>query len=293
MKILLTGAKGQLGYALMKLLGEHDVAAHDVDTLDLTQPDAVAAMMDSFQPDCVINASAYTAVDKAESEPELADAVNHLAVETLAKECARVEARMIHVSTDFVFDGLRGTPYMPNDAPSPVSVYGETKLAGEQAMMLALADKALIIRTAWLYSAVGNNFAKTMIRLMKEKDSLNVVADQIGTPTSANGLAQVIVSALDKPDANGIYHWTDAGAASWYDFAVAIQDEALALGLLQHAIPVAPIPTSAYPTPARRPHYSVLDKQSSYDTFGVPAVHWRVQLREVLKELKELAQQES
>ena len=196
---------------------------------------------------------------------------------------------MVQVSTDFVFDGNQSTPYQPEDKPNPISVYGDSKLKGEQAVSDLLGAKASIIRTAWVYSTHGNNFVKTMLRLMAEKDELGVVADQIGTPTRANSLAQACWKAclnLLEDKEGGMYHWTDAGAASWYNFAKAIQEEAIILGMLDKRTTVNPIPASAYPTPAKRPPYSVLDKTSAYEQLNMKPVHWRVSLRAMLEELK-------
>ena len=190
---------------------------------------------------------------------------------------------MVYISTDFVFNGQNFKPYLPDDTLDPKSVYGKSKLKGEQAVRKILGDKALIIRTAWLYSVHGNNFVKTMLKLMKEKSSLNVIDEQIGTPTWAKGLAQAIWTALEK-NLTGTFHWTDAGVASWYDFATAIQEEGLEAGLINSAIPILPVGTGQYPTPAKRPMYSVLDKTSFWHFTNIKPVHWRVQLRSMLKE---------
>ena len=288
MKVLITGAKGQLGTCLTEQLRDtsHQMEAHDVDTLDLLDYSAVSSLFASFQPDVVINAAAYTAVDAAEQNVDIADRLNHQVVRHLAGECAAHNARLIQVSTDFVFDGKKSSPYQVTDACAPLSVYGQTKLDGERAILETEGCRGLIVRTAWLYSAHGNNFAKTMLRLMAERPELKIICDQIGTPTSAHTLAALIVKAIDLPESGGVYHWTDAGAASWYDFAVAIYEEGAALGLLANEVSVLPIPTQEYPTPATRPAYSVLDKSAAYRDFGMPAVHWRCELRKVLAALK-------
>ncbi len=288
MKILITGCNGQLGQSLNPLLADHQLETHDKQTLDLTDPAAIAAMFASFQPDIVINASAYTAVDKAESDVTAADAVNHLAVEYLARECARYGVKLIHVSTDFVFDGDSGKPYPTDAATNPINVYGKTKLDGELAALKHLPEDTYIIRTAWLYSEFGNNFVKTMLRLMRERPQLKVVCDQIGSPTSAHTLAQLIKQMVQMPPAPGIYHCTDAGVASWYDFAVAIQEEGLRAGLLEQAIEILPIPASDYPTPAQRPTYSVLDKSKTYATALLKPVHWRSPLQQTIQTLARL-----
>jgi len=284
-KALVTGAGGQLGRALQATAPAGvDLTALDRAALDIGDAPAVAARVYAIAPDLIINAAAYTAVDKAESDGAAARRINAEAPGRLATAAAAIGARFIHVSTDFVFDGTSGAPYRPDHPTAPLGVYGATKLAGEQAVQ-ATHPTALIVRTAWVYGDTGHNFVRTMLRLMAERDEVRVVADQIGTPTYATGLARALW-ALDAAGATGIHHWTDSGAASWYDFAVAIQEEALGLGLLARAVPVVPIATSAYPTPARRPSYSVLDKSAAVALVGGPAPHWRVHLREMLGVIK-------
>ncbi|MHA6768422.1 dTDP-4-dehydrorhamnose reductase [Sphingobium ummariense] len=282
MKALIVGAKGQLGRGLQASAPAGTVL-HCVgsDELDITNGDAVRALVQAEKPDLLINAAAYTAVDRAEQEEDLALAVNGTAVGTLADAARDVGARFIHVSTDFVFDGTSGVPYAPDAPTNPISAYGRTKLAGEQ---LAGPD-ALIVRTAWVYAPMGGNFVRTMLRVMGERPEVRVVADQIGTPTYAPALAAALWS-LAAAGASGIHHYTDSGAASWYDFAVAVQEEGLAAGLLSQAVPVVPIATTDYPTPARRPHYSVLDKTSTFAAIGGPAPHWRHHLRVMMSEIK-------
>ena len=280
MKVLITGARGQLGRALIATAPESAVLdATDVAELDICDAAAVAAHLAATRPDLVINAAAYTAVDRAESDEAAAHRINAEAVGNLARAAGDTGARLVHVSTDFVFDGRQSTPYAPDAAPNPLSAYGRTKLAGEQ----AAGAEALIVRTAWVYAAQGGNFVHTMLRLMAERDQVRVVADQIGTPTHATGLAEAIWS-LSARDARGIFHHTDSGAASWYDFAVAIQEEALARGRLTREIPVEPIATADYPTPAMRPAYSVLDKSATAALIGT-APHWRTRLRRMIEEL--------
>jgi dTDP-4-dehydrorhamnose reductase len=253
--------------------------------LDITVAIAVEQFVSVLKPDVIINAAAYTAVDKAESEVELAYAVNQYGVAHLAKAAAKHEARLIQVSTDFVFDGRHSTPYRPDDQPNPLGVYGASKLAGEKAA-IELCNDVVIVRTAWVYSSHGHNFVKTMLKLMAERESLSVVDDQIGTPTWARNLAEVIWKICLQPDIKGIYHYTDAGVASWYDFACAIQEGALSLGLLERQIPISPIPSSAYPTPAKRPAYSVLDKQPLLTLLNYDVIQWRRALRSMLSELQ-------
>jgi dTDP-4-dehydrorhamnose reductase len=251
--------------------------------LDITNEVAVAATIGAINPDLVINAAAYTAVDKAEAERESAFAVNATGAGNLAKAARQAGARFFHISTDFVFNGEKSSPYLPKDACDPVNVYGAGKLAGERLVTEYSDGQALILRTSWLYSAHGQNFVTTMLRLMRERDELGVVADQVGTPTWARTLAEVLWSAANKPTLAGIYHWSDVGVASWYDFAVAIQEEGRALGLLEKATPINPIRTEDYPTAARRPAYSVLDKSDTWRDFGAEGKHWRVCLREMMQ----------
>lgn len=282
MKALILGSKGQLGRGLAARAPQGwQLVQCDVDTLDITDADAVGRAVKDAAPDIVFNAAAYTAVDRAEDEEALAQAVNGDAVGHIAQAAGGAGARFVHVSTDFVFDGTASRPYAPDAKPAPISAYGRTKLAGER---LAGGD-ALIVRTAWVYASQGGNFVRTMLRLMGEREELGVVADQVGTPTYALDLASALWELAGK-DVTGVHHYTDSGVASWYDFAVAIQEEALAIGLLDRAIPIAPIATSAYPTPAKRPHYSVLDKTSTIAALGRTPPHWRVNLRKMLNEIK-------
>lgn len=281
MKALVTGANGQLGRCMAQAApaGVEIVAAGSAQ-LDIRDAAAVEAFVSGARPDLIFNCAAYTAVDKAESEEDAALAVNAHGVSHLADAARRHDARLVHVSTDFVFDGCSGVPYRPDAPAGPTGAYGRTKLAGER----AAGEDALIVRTAWVYGPVGHNFVRTMLRLMAERDEVRVVADQIGTPTYAPSLASALW-ALAGTGARGIHHYTDSGAASWYDFAVAIQEEALAAGLLDRAAPVIPIATRDFPTPAVRPHYSVLDKGDTFALLGGAAPHWRVNLRRMMKEM--------
>lgn len=205
----------------------------------------------------------------------------------MAQACAQHAARLIHVFTDFVFDREASRPYTPQAATAPIGEYGRSKLAGKLAVQSALPE-AFIMRTGWVYSSYGNNFVKTMLRLMAERDELSIVADQVGTPTWARGLAEALWAAAARPQLSGIYHWSDAGVCSWYDLAVAISEEGLALGMLDKPVTVRPIPAADYPTPAQRPAYSVLDKASSWRDLALEGVHWRQQLRAMLADFKEL-----
>ncbi|MCT7656471.1 dTDP-4-dehydrorhamnose reductase [Oceanimonas sp. NS1] len=285
MKIIIIGKNGQLAHELADCIpaGINATFLSSTD-LDITSQDAVHTRIAAEKPDAVINAAAYTAVDKAETEQEQAFAVNARAPQYLAEACHAVGAHLVQVSTDFVFDGTANTPYTPESKPNPLSVYGKSKLAGEQAVQQALPT-ATIIRTSWVYSSHGNNFVKTMLRLMKEKEQLGVVSDQIGAPTWAAGLARVCwQTALKQPA--GIYHWSDVGVASWYDFAIAIQSLARCKGRLNRNIPIKPIGTKDYPTPAKRPHYSVLNSDALQQKVNISPVYWREQLNAMLNEIK-------
>ncbi|KPK53106.1 MAG: dTDP-4-dehydrorhamnose reductase [Thiotrichales bacterium SG8_50] len=287
MKILLTGAGGQLGREMHRTVPEaHELIALSSTELNVTDAVQIDRALAIHEPAVVLNAAGYTAVDRAETERERAQAVNGEGPGLLAQASVARGIRLIHVSTDFVFDGKKGSPYLPDDSPNPLGVYGETKLAGERAAMAADSG-VLVVRTAWLYSGHGQNFVNTMLRLMRERSSVGVVADQVGTPTWARGLARALWRAVDLPQMQGIHHWTDAGVASWYDFAVAIQEEAQAWGLLDRAIPIRPIRTQDFPTPARRPAYSVLDKTATWGELGITPPHWRVALREMIQSLAE------
>ena len=282
MQILIFGRNGQLGSSLFTLLSEkHQVTALDQADLDLSQADQIESTIASYRPDWVINASAYTAVDRAEQEPQLADAINHLAPAAMAGACKKHQCGFLHYSTDYVFDGEADQPYQESDVPNPKSVYGETKLAGEQAVMQA-CPQAIILRTAWVYAKEGANFVNTMLRLASERDELGVVEDQFGSPTLAYDLAQASVpiienTALDKLDkVAGIYHATGSGMTSWYGFAKEI------FSLAGKDIVVKGIPTEAYPTPAHRPHYSVLSNQKLQRVFGISLPDWKASLAKTL-----------
>jgi dTDP-4-dehydrorhamnose reductase len=286
LRVLVTGAQGQAGSALLASAPSAFVVrgvGHA--ELDISRQDDVDRHIDDFRPGLVINAAAYTAVDRAEAEQEAAARINVEGAANLARAAAAANARLIHISTDFVFDGQRSSPYRPEDEPAPLCVYGATKLAGERAVRAALPGSATIVRTAWVYAATGHNFVRTMLRLMRERGRVSVVADQVGTPTSAASLAEVLWQFAAKPDLSGTFHWTDAGVASWYDFAVAIAEEAAAAGLLSARPVVEPIASQDYPTAARRPAYSVLDKRTTLAALGVRTVHWRERLRTVIQEL--------
>jgi len=286
MKVLIAGVGGQVGRSLVATaIREAQLLTVSHKELDITDADAVLSYARHHAPDVLINAAAYTAVDRAESEPELAQRVNADGPRHLAAAARELGARLLHISTDFVFDGEASSPYRPDAATNPLSVYGRTKLAGEQAVQELLPERSVVLRTAWVYAAEGSNFVRTMLRIMNASGSVRVVADQVGTPTAARALAETLWKIVEMPEIRGIHHWTDAGVASWYDFAVAIAEEGAQLDLAPHDAAVIPIATKDYPTPARRPAYSVLDK-TSLTSMGFTPVHWRKRLRSVLQEMK-------
>jgi dTDP-4-dehydrorhamnose reductase len=283
---MITGANGQVGRALLKSVpAQVEAVGLSRAELNIADEQAVMGSVQSQHPDLIINAGAYTAVDKAESEPEVAERANTAGPHNLARAAGATGARLLHLSTDFVFDGTASKPYGTEAPTNPQSTYGRTKRGGEEAVRRALPDKSVVLRTAWVYAAEGNNFVRTMLRVMAAKGTVRVVADQIGTPTAAHSLAEVIWGLTARPDVSGIYHWTDAGVASWYDFAVAIAEESAVIGLLPAEVRVDAIATEEYPTPAKRPSYSVLDKRSLLAKLQVSVRHWRSNLRTVLAEI--------
>ena len=285
MKILLAGGSGQLAQELQPiLLSSGEVIAVDRTRLDLSRPESIRQAMAEIQPDLVVNAGAYTAVDKAESEPELANAVNGIAPGILAEECEKLGASLIHFSTDYVFDGSHGSAYLETDSTNPLGTYGQSKLAGEEAIRKA-GNRHIIIRTAWVYGNGGQgNFVKTMLRLGKEREEIRVVADQIGSPTWTLDLSAAtsqIIPLLGQ-EKFGTYHYTNSGVCSWYDFAIAIFEEAAQLGLPLKVQRVIPITTAEYPTPAKRPAFSVLSTVKISALLGTHPPHWRQGLRKML-----------
>ncbi len=282
MRVLITGAAGQVGRALCATRPQGAVLRGLTrGELNVTDAAAIEAAVKDFAPDWIVNAAAWTAVDGAEAEPEAAFAANADAPTLLARAAAAHHARLLHLSTDFVFDGRASRPYRLDATPNPLSTYGASKLAGERAVAEVLRERALILRTAWIYDGNGRNFATTMLRLMRGHGAVSVVADQVGTPTSASDLARAIWRAIGRK-LSGIHHWTSAGVASWYDFAVAIEEEARAAGLLERRAHIVPIRTEDFPTPAARPAYSVLDQTETWAALGMTAPHWRDGLRRML-----------
>jgi dTDP-4-dehydrorhamnose reductase len=301
-RILLTGVNGQLGQELQQTLAPlGEVIGVGRQTMDLAQADSIRQAIGEIKPDLIVNAAAYTAVDKAETETELAKLINAVAPTIMAQELARSGGALIHVSTDYVFDGRKNTPYFEKDAPNPLSVYGQSKLAGEEGIQQASVSEAahkelryIILRTAWVYGTCGkSNFVKTMLRLGADKDEIRVVADQVGSPTWAYDIASAIATMLPLlaseqakvSSLTGIYHFTNSGVASWYDFAVAIFEEAKQIGFPLKVQRVVPITTSEYPTPAQRPAYSVLSGNKISAVLGTHPPHWRQGLRQMLGSL--------
>jgi dTDP-4-dehydrorhamnose reductase len=281
------GSTGQLGVDLVDFLRgqEIEVVAPDIQQLDLLRPQAVRDVVRDARPHWVINCAAYTQVDRAEQDRETAFAVNRDGAHLLAEAACAAQAWMLQVSTDFVFSGHSAAPYTEDDETGPLGVYGQSKRDGEVAVQQACAN-SIIVRTAWLYGVHGNNFVKTMLRLAAERDELRVVSDQTGTPTWTQDLVRALWDLMQKPQA-GVFHFSDAGQASWYEFACAIIDEARALGFPVQAQRVVPITTAEYPTPAQRPAYSVLSKTKIERLLAGPIPHWRDSLRAMLKELQQ------
>jgi len=289
--IFVTGAKGQLGRTLeyywedSELARSSELFLYDIDRLDLAQGDVVEQELNRCKPRTILNMAAYTSVDHAEADKQTAFSINASAVDNLADWASRNDCFLVHISTDFVFDGSKRAPYLPEDHASPLNVYGASKFAGETALQSRLHDQYVIIRTSWLYSEYGKNFVKTMLHLMKEKDELGVVSDQIGSPTSTHSLISLLLTILSERTDRGIYHWTDGASISWYEFALAIQREAVELGLLGKEISIKPLTTEEYPVPALRPAYSVLDRNKTLNAFEVKATDWQQELRLVIKRI--------
>jgi len=275
--ILVTGGNGQLGSELKEIASnypDYNFLFTDVKDLDITNHTAVAAFIKSNNINVIINCAAYTAVDKAESEPEISDAINHLAVANFAQIAKDKNIKLIHISTDYVFDGNNHKPYVETDTPNPQSVYGQTKLDGELAMQHINPANSIIIRTSWVYSKFGNNFVKTMLRLAETRDEISVVADQIGSPTNAANLAEAILNILPQisNETVEVFHYSNEGVCSWYDFAKAIFE------IKGVSIKVNPIETKQYPTPAKRPFYSVLNKTNIKEKYLLVIPYWKESL---------------
>lgn len=280
MVVLVTGANGQLGQAIQSISDKHpkiDFKFCTSSDLDITSKENCELVFTKFKPNYCINAAAYTAVDKAESEPDKAQLINIIGAKNLAEVCKEFSATLLHVSTDFVFDGSKTTPYLETDIPNPIGVYGKTKLDGEKAIQETF-DNYFIIRTSWVYSQFGNNFMKTMLRLASERDSLSVVSDQIGTPTNAVDLSKALIEIIkychiEPVEVFGIYNFSNEGQCSWYDFAKKIFE------VNNISINLQPIPTTSFPTLAKRPAYSVLDKSKIKNVFGLEINNWEESLK--------------
>ncbi len=286
MRVLLLGGSGQLGRELqLSVPAGVELLAPSRAELDVGRGDQVAPVVAALAPDLILNCAAYTEVDRAEEEPEKALAVNRDGPRALARAAEERRCRMIQISTDFVFDGGSDRPYRPDDRPRPLSVYGRSKLAGEEPVLALSGGSGAVVRTAWLYSRFGRNFVKTMLALMRSGRPLRVVADQAGTPTWARGLAVALWKLAAKEGLGGIFHWTDSGETTWFDFAVAIQDEAIALGLLERRVAVEKISTAERPAKALRPAYSVLDCTAARKALEHSPPPWREALRSMLGDL--------
>ncbi|EIX1615867.1 dTDP-4-dehydrorhamnose reductase [Cronobacter sakazakii] len=292
MNILLFGKNGQVGWELQRALAPlGNLISLDFNSEDycgdFSNPEGVAETVRRIKPDVIVNAAAHTAVDKAESEREFAQLLNATSVEAIAREAAKINAWLIHYSTDYVFPGTGETPWCESDATAPLNVYGETKLAGEQAVQ-RFCPNHLIFRTSWVYAGKGNNFAKTMLRLAKERESLSVINDQYGAPTGAELLADctahAIRVALTKPDVAGLYHLVASGVTTWYDFAALVFDQARKAGITLKLTDLHPVPTSAYPTPARRPQNSRLNTMKFQQQFGLVLPQWDMGVKRMLEE---------
>jgi dTDP-4-dehydrorhamnose reductase len=288
MKVLVIGKSGQLAWELAQATSdEFEIICLGRNDISITNAVSLSESLQQYRACGVINASAYTAVDDAEKDIDNAYRINAAAVGTLAQVCKTQSLPLVHISTDFVFHGEKGSPYLPGDEIKPLGVYGASKAEGEKLITEIYPENSCIIRTSWVYSTHGKNFVKTMLNLMSTKNELGIICDQIGSPTFARGLAEASLLSL-KNNVKGIHHYTDLGVASWYDFALSIQSIGIELGLLSKRIPIKPINTSEYPTPAKRPHYSVLDKNSF--AIALPDLkmrHWQEQLRRMMVSLKE------
>jgi dTDP-4-dehydrorhamnose reductase len=285
MRVLVLGGGGQIARAVHAMAPNlSDIVLKTRAQLDICDAAGVVHALKEFRPSWVVNGAAYTAVDLAEDQPEQAMAANDTAVGILASATERAGCRLLHLSTDFVFDGKSNRAYLPNDQTNPLSVYGSSKLGGERKVLQSAGG--IVLRTAWVYASEGRNFVLTMLKLMRERQEIRVVCDQIGAPTWAGSAAAAIWGLIEANAPGGIYHWSDLGLASWYDFAVAIQEEAQIKGLLNQAIPIVPIRSAEYPTRAQRPAFSLLDTGSTRAMLNVPAHHWRHNLRSMLDELR-------
>ena len=283
-KVLVTGAGGQLGTELgLTRPKDVELIALDRRALDICDLESVRKIISEMEPFALINAAAFTGVDQAETDLTAAESANASGPSYLAEVCRESKSRLVHISTDFVFDGRDGVPYKPGSKPAPLGIYGQTKLRGEENVLRNLPS-ALIVRTSWVYSTFGSNFVKTMLRLLEARELVSVVEDQVGGPTWARGLANMLWKAIKEENLHGIYHWSDSGECSWYEFALAIAQEATAIGLIDRCAEVKPISSLDYKTKAKRPAYSVLDHSSTCVDLGIYPLPWRNQLRAMLND---------
>lgn len=286
MKVLVTGSTGQLGRSILKVghqFPQYNIIAVDRAQLDLSKPHEISSVLSKFSPQVIINTAAYTAVDKAEDESDLVNTINHLSVKAIGNWCLKNKAKLIHVSTDYVFEGNKTEPYLTTDPTNPINVYGKTKCLGEQALLQLGIKNAAIIRTSWVWSEFGNNFVKTMLRLMNERQELSVVDDQIGSPTYAGDLATVILTLIAKLNNKPIqvYHYSNAGECSWFDFAKAIAE------ISNSSCLIKPISTAMYPTKAKRPKFTVMSAEVAKEHLSLEIPKWRTSLEKGLKQLIE------
>jgi dTDP-4-dehydrorhamnose reductase len=287
MRALIPGSAGLIGTALRSQApAAVDVIGLDLPELDITDAAAVQRAIEYYRPDVVLNAAGYLAVDKAETTDRVeAMRVNADGPRHLAQAIAPGTARMVHLSTNYIFSGRSSVPYQPGDSAEPVNIYGVSKRDGEVPVLQILGERAAVVRTSWVHAAHGNSFLRTILKVLKERGTARVVDDQLGTPTEAHSLAVVLWRAALDPAISGIHHWTDAGVASWYDFAVAIAEEAVALKLLPDSVNVVPVSTAEFPMAAARPAYGVMAKQATIAALGTSAPHWRVNVRKTMRDI--------
>tara|TARA_B100001250_G_scaffold382136_1_gene375034 strand:+ start:132 stop:1028 length:897 start_codon:yes stop_codon:yes gene_type:complete len=289
--ILLTGGNGQLGCTFSEvfnssgLIKGYELQAVDIEDINFLNREEINTALSFYAPSVIVNCGAYTAVDQAEKDFELVEKINGEAVADMAEWARKEKSRLIQVSTDFVFDGAKRTPYLPSDLTNPLGVYGKTKLKGEKYILDKLPHHGVVIRTSWLYSEFCSNFVKSMLDLMSEKNELRIVSDQLGSPTSTHSLVEVLFKIIDNKSVSGIFHWCDGGEISWFDFAIEIQEQAFELGILEDQVPIRAIDTSAYPTLARRPAYSVLDRRMTIDELRINETIWKNELRKVIAKI--------
>lgn len=286
MNVLITGANGQVGKELLYTCPKNiNVTALDKNNLDICEYSDVKAAFDKYKPNLVINAAAYTSVEKAEVENDIANKVNRDAVFNLAFECHKNNLRLFHYSTDYIFDGLKKSPYTIYDKPNPINIYGKSKLEGEIKALETCPDNVLVIRTSWVYSKHGNNFVKSMLRLMSNKESIEIITDQIGAPTWARSIADLTWKAVENPSLNGIIHYCDNGATSWFEFAKEIKKEANLLGMINNNISINPITSKEYDSLVNRPQYSVLDCSETLKSMSLDLhINWKTNLKNMLSD---------